>query len=85
MIWLCACRLNLGFLCLIAFLAVGIIATTTTFSSTFNKTFFWIAIARTVISPALLGALVKAPGGHGRDTVGAYLAAVAIWLVVVQI
>ena len=77
--------LILGFVCLWGFLGVGIIATTTTFAPKFIESFFWIAIVWTMTSSTLLTLLVRAMGGNGRDCVGACLAAVAIWLVVIQI
>ena len=79
------CAFGLAFICLILFLGVGIIATTTTFSPVFVKTFFWIAIVWTIVSSGLLVFVVRLFGGDGKDCPGAMLAAVAIWLVVIQI
>ena len=75
----------LAFFCLFLFLAVGVIATTTTFNQTFVKTFFWIAIIWTIASSGLLVSVVRAFGGNPKDCLMAFLAAVAIWLVVIQI
>ena len=77
--------LGAAYFALFLFLAVGIVATTTTFSSTFVRVFFWIAIIWTVSSSLLLAWVVRAFGASGRDCMGAFLAAVAIWLVVIQI
>lgn len=67
------------------FLGVGIIATNTTFSPTFQRTFFWIAIAWIFFSSSLLVWLVKVFGGNKRDMLSALLVAVGIWLVVIQV
>lgn len=83
MLW--AALLVFACFCLFMFFAVGVIATTTTFSPTFVTTFFWIAIIWTMVSSSLLCALVRAFGASARDCVGAFLACVAIWLVVIQI
>ncbi|KXT11868.1 hypothetical protein AC579_4177 [Pseudocercospora musae] len=83
MIW--GTLLGLGFAALICFLGVGIIATTTTFSPIFVQYFFWIAIIWTLASTSLLVLIVRAYGGNGKDCMSAFLAGVAIWLVVIQI
>lgn len=70
---------------LAVFLGVGIIATNTTFSPTFQRTFFWIAIAWIFFSSSLLVWLVKVFGGNKRDMLSALLVAVGIWLVVIQV
>lgn len=77
--------ISLAILALITFLGVGIIATTATFSEGFVKYFFWISIVWTLASSTLLVSVVRAFGANGKDALSAFLAAVAIWLVVIQI
>lgn len=77
--------LGLAYLASFTFLAVGIIATTTTFDETFVQYFFWISIAWILASSSLLVGIVRAFDGSARDCMSAFLAAVAIWLVVIQI
>lgn len=70
---------------LAAFLGVGIIATNTTFNPLFQKYFFWIALGWVFFSSTLLIWLVNAFGGNKRDMLSSFLAAVGIWLVVIQV
>ncbi len=70
---------------LAVFLGVGIIATNTTFAPLFQKYFFWIAIIWVFTSSLLLIWLVKAFGGSKKDMLSSFLAAVGIWLVVIQV
>ena len=77
--------LGLAYLASFAFLAVGIIATTTTFNDTFVKYFFWISILWILASSSLLVGIVRAFGGSAKDSMSAFLASVGIWLVVIQI
>lgn len=77
--------LGLGFAALICFLGVGIIAATAKFSEIFIRFFFWIAIVWTLASSTLLMLIVRAFGANGKDCMSAFLAGVAIWLVVIQI
>jgi hypothetical protein len=83
MLW--SITLGLGYAASICFLGVGIIATTATFSPTFVKYFFWIAILWLLASSSLLVLIVRAFGANGKDCMSAFLAAVAIWLVIIQI
>ncbi|KAK7570019.1 hypothetical protein IWX91DRAFT_3848 [Phyllosticta citricarpa] len=77
--------LMLAVLSLICFYGVGIIATNTTFSPTFQQYFFWIAIIWSLVSSSLLRWIVALFGGHKRDVVAALLSGLSIWLVVIQI
>jgi hypothetical protein len=77
--------ISLGVLASIGFLSVGIIATTTTFDPFFIKYFFWVAIVWVLAASSLLVALVRAFGAGGKDSLGVFLAAVAIYLVIIQI
>jgi len=70
---------------LICFYGVGIIATNTQFSPIFQQYFYWIAILWSVASSSLLAWVVIALGATRRDAVGAFLSAIAIWLVVIQV
>jgi hypothetical protein len=72
-------------LALVGFYGVGIIATNSTFSTLFVRYFFWVAIFWSLISSVLLSWLVIAFGSSKRDSVGAFLSAIAIWLVIVQV
>ncbi|KAF2118616.1 hypothetical protein BDV96DRAFT_643854 [Lophiotrema nucula] len=83
--WLWNAVLLLVILALVCFYGVGIIATNTKFSPTFQHYFFWIAIAWSLISSALLSWLSMALGASKRDAVGAFLTGLGIWLVVIQI
>lgn len=76
--------LGFRYLASFCFLGVGIIATTT-FSGIFVKYFFWISILWILASSSLLVGIVRAFGGNGKDCMSAFLAAVGIWLVVIQI
>jgi hypothetical protein len=77
----------LAFACFaqIAFLGVGIIAMTTTLNENMIKYMYWVCFAWILLSSSLLVLLVRALGASGKDCLSAFLAAVAIWLVVVQI
>jgi hypothetical protein len=77
----------LAFACFaqVAFLGVGIIAMTTTLNETMIKYMYWVCFAWILLSSSLLVLLVRALGASGKDCLSAFLAAVAIWLVVVQI
>ncbi|KAL2688453.1 hypothetical protein IWX47DRAFT_650894 [Phyllosticta citricarpa] len=75
----------LAVLSLICFYGVGIIATNTTFSPTFQQYFFWIAIIWSLVSSSLLRWIVALFGGHKRDVVAALLSGLSIWLVVIQV
>ncbi|KAF9639079.1 hypothetical protein BFW01_g9976 [Lasiodiplodia theobromae] len=77
--------LYLAVAALILFYGVGIIATNSQFSPTFEQFFFWIAIFWSLISSALLSWVVKVLGGSHRDVVAAMLTGIGIWLVVIQI
>ena len=77
--------ISLAIVALAAFLGVGIIATNTTFAPLFQKYFFWIAIVWVFTSSLLLIWLVKAFGGNKKDMLSSFLAAVGIWLVVIQV
>lgn len=70
---------------LAAFLGVGIIATNATFDSIFQRYFFWIALGWVFFSSSLLIRLVKAFGGNRKDMLSSFLAAIGIWLVVIQV
>jgi len=70
---------------LICFYGVGIIATNTEFSPIFQQYFYWIAILWSVASSSLLAWVVTTLGATRRDAVGAFLSAIAIWLVVIQV
>lgn len=61
--------LYLAVIALVLFYGVGIIATNSEFSPTFEKFFFWIAIFWSLISSALLSWVVKVLGGSHRDVV----------------
>ena len=77
----------LAFACFaqIAFLGVGIIAMTTTLNENMIKYMYWVCFAWILLSSSLLVLLVRALGASGKDCLSAFLAAVAMWLVVVQI
>lgn len=77
--------LTAGFAAEILFLGVGIIAMTTTFSDIMVRFSFWICIIWLLARSSLLVLLVRALGANGKDCLSAFLAAVAIWLVVIQI
>lgn len=70
---------------LVCFYGVGIIATNSTFSPIFVRYFFWVAIFWSLISSLLLSWVVIAFGSSTRDSVGAFLSAIAIWLVIIQV
>lgn len=70
---------------LVVYYGVGIIATNTEFSTLFQEYFFWIAIIWSLSSSALLGWLVHVLSGSKRDVLGAFLSALALWLVVIQV
>jgi hypothetical protein len=70
---------------LIVFFGVGVMATNSQFSPTFQKTFFWIAIIWTLVPTVILSWLVHAIGGNGKDVMSVFLASLAIWLVVIQV
>lgn len=74
-----------GFAAEIVFLGVGLIAMTTTFSDIMMQYLFWICLIWLLASSSLLVLLVRALGASGKDCLSAFLAAVAIWLVVIQI
>jgi hypothetical protein len=82
-IW--AVVLALGCVAQICFLGVGIIAMTSTLSKPMIKYVYWVCFAWILWSSSFLVLLVRALGASGKDCLGAFLAAVAIWLVVVQI
>jgi hypothetical protein len=69
----------------VAFLGVGIIAMTTTLNEMMIKYMYWVCLLWIIMSSSLLVLLVRALGASGKDCLSAFLAAVAIWLVVVQI
>lgn len=77
--------LGAGCVACYAFLAVGVIATSAEFAPKFLKYFFWDAIAWIFVSSSLLVLILRAFGANAKDSVSAFLAAVAIWLVVIQI
>lgn len=77
--------LALGFAAQIGFLGVGIIAMTATLNSTMVKYLFWICLMWLLASSSLLVLLVRALGANGKDCLTAFMASVAIWLVVIQI
>lgn len=70
---------------LVGFYGVGIVATSTTFSPIFVKYFYWVAIAWSLISSVLLSWVVVAFGSSKRDSFGAFLSCIAIWLVLIQV
>jgi hypothetical protein len=70
---------------LILFYGVGVIATNSTFSELFQRIFFWIALVWTLVPSFILAWLVHAVGGSNNDVMSAFLASVAIWLVVIQV
>lgn len=61
--------LYLAVAALVCFYGVGIIATNSEFSPTFEQYFFWIAIFWSLISSSLLSWVVKVLGGTHRDVV----------------
>jgi hypothetical protein len=67
------------------FFGVGIIATNSQFSPLFQRIFFWIAIVWTLVPSLLLAWIVRATGGTGKDITSAFIASIAIWLVVIQV
>lgn len=77
--------LTAGFAAEIVFFGVGLIAMTTTFSDVMTRYLFWICLIWLLASSSLLVMLVRALGATGKDCLSAFLAAVAIWLVVIQI
>lgn len=72
-------------LALFVFYGVGIIATSSRFSETFQKYFYWIAIFWSLISSGLLSWLTVKFGATRRDAVGAFMTGLGLWLVVIQI
>jgi hypothetical protein len=82
-IW--AVVLAFGCFAQIAFLGVGIIAVTTTLNEWMVKYMYRVCLLWIIMSSSLLVLLVRALGASGKDCLAAFLAAVAIWLVVVQI
>jgi len=70
---------------LVAFFAVGIIASTQEFSGIFLKNYFIIAIIWSLASSSLLSWFVRLLGGGTKDAVATFLAMLGIWLVVIQI
>lgn len=72
-------------LCLIIFFAVGIIASTSQFSPVFLQSYFVIAIIWTLSSSCIVFFLVQLFGGDTKDAVAAFLAAIGLWLVVIQV
>ncbi len=72
-------------LCLLTFFAVGIVASTATFSEVFLRAYFVIAIVWTLSSSLLVFLLVRLFGGEIKDAVAAFLAAIGLWLVVIQV
>ena len=77
--------IGLAVLALVMFLGVGIIATNTTFTPLFQKYFYWIAIVWIFTSSFLLIWLVNAFGGTKKDMLSSFLAAIGIWLVLIQV
>ncbi|KAF1984946.1 hypothetical protein K402DRAFT_335501 [Aulographum hederae CBS 113979] len=76
---------TLSILSLVCFYGVGIIATNTRFSPVFQRSFFWVAIFWSLISSSLFGWLTWALGASKRDVMGAFLTAIGLWVVVIQI
>ena len=85
MVYLWTALIVLALTALAAFLGVGIIATNTTFAPLFQKYFFWIALLWVFTSSTLLLWVVSAFGGNKKDMLSSFLAAVGIWLVVIQV
>lgn len=85
MLWVWWAALGFAYLCLVLFVAVGIISTTSTFNKKFLKTFFWVAVIWTMAATSLLVGIVKVLGASGKDCLGAWLASVAISMVFIQI
>lgn len=70
---------------LVCFYGVGIISTNSTFSPIFVQYFYWVAIFWSLISSCLLSWIVMVFDASRRDAFGAFLSAIAIWLVVIQV
>ena len=64
---------------------IGIIATNTPFSVGFEKSFYWVAIAWSLGTSALFAWIAHAFGGSRRDMCAAFLSAIAIWVVIIQV
>lgn len=74
-----------GVITLVAFYSVAIIATNSPFSPTFMRGFYWIAIIWSLLSSSLLCFILGCLGASKRDIFGAFLSALALWLVVIQV
>jgi hypothetical protein len=82
-IW--AVVLALGCFAQICFLGVGIIAMTSTLNKPMIRYMYWVCFLWIIWSSSFVVILVRALGASAKDCLAAFLAAVAIWLVVVQI